>query len=172
MGKSLLIAAVVFMFVGGFAVTKHNQATRMKEKINSYELELANVHDNTWKTVKDQVGIVNMSREDYDKYLKAYVDGREAVGTDKALMVWLQDNATQNPQQLYDKLMSTVRESRRNMMEANKLCNHVTTEYNAYIKTFPTNMLWWHRPIEIKQITSDKSREALETGTDNELLIP
>lgn len=168
-GVGLAICALAILFLVGIGY--ENKANSLEKKVTSAQADIENVHDNAYKTISESYSLVKLSREDYDKYLRAYVEGRSNVG-EGANWLWVQDNVTQNDRGLYQQLMSVIENNRDQLEEANRKSNMASSEYNTYVTKFPQRaVLFWRDEMEIKQITSERSKNALEAGEDNELLI-
>lgn len=169
--KIIGITVCALCIIALTGVGYENKANRLEKRVESAVAEIENVHDNVYKTISESYSVVKLSREDYDKYLRAYVEGRETVG-EGANWLWVQDNVTQNDRSLYSQLMTVIENNRDDLTEANRKSNLAATEYNTYVSNFPQSaILFWRDEVEIKQVTSAKSKQALESGEDNEMLI-
>lgn len=160
----------VAILSAGMYFNVNNTAMRLNNQCISQIADIENVHAETKKNLNQIPQIVKIDNEMYETYVKAYVEGREAIGKGTS-WVWLQDNVLQKETKILSKLQDVILIANRKLTEANRMSNFTITSYNNYI------MDMWNTPFlkdvyeqrEIIQITTSASKEALETGVDDNM---
>ena len=167
-----VISAVLILLIISFITSFISVKDRAAEMYTLYESAIAdieNVHDNTWKKISQVAQVEKGSREDYEKYIKSFVERGDAYkGTQ---WVWIQENLTQKNPDLETQLIRIIEDSRDELKEANKNANHIASQFNTYRRrTFNSILLSFTKysnDVEIKQITSTRSKQALQKGVDD-----
>ena len=90
----------------------------------------------------------------------------------ETLMKWVQEANPQFDSGLYIKLMNTI-EGSRNLftMEQKKLID-IDREHKTFKSLFPNSLIVGNRPdLNIKLVTSGKTKEVFSTGEENDIDI-
>lgn len=133
------------------------------------------VFDNTWKTIQLEAGVTeqykNGFREIYVEIMNARYKNDAGAGQ-QTLMKWVQESVPQFDVSLYAKLMNTIEGSRNAFtVEQQKLID-IDREHKSLKVTFPNSLILGNRPdLDIKLVTSGKTKELFSTGEENDINI-
>jgi len=131
------------------------------------------VFDNTWKTIKSEAGVTDKYKDSFREIYVELMDARyknDAGAGQQTLMKWVQESNPQFDASLYTKLMNTIEGSRNAFtMEQKKLID-IDRQHKSMKATFPNSLIIGNRPdLEIKLVTSGKTKEAFATGEENDV---
>ena len=159
------VLGVVFLTWG---ISLNNKGNRLKAHLESFDKDLESTHDKVRKEINGISSVQKIEADQYEKYLAAYVEGSEAIGSGEGWL-WVQDNIAQNNNQILQDLSRVIQNGTKEFKAANDRINHAYTAYNVWASQFPQSV--FYNTVEIKQITSTKSKEAFESGKDDSPLI-
>lgn len=173
--KGILILGVILAFVGLIAFQSFNVANKAHMLYTEYEsvnATVENTHDNMWKTLKQKGQVFKESNKLFEKELEAYVNRGGAYKNSMMTFItenmpksWTKDQATE--------LMNSIEDERDKLSVKNDHANYAASNYNAYANSPSRRFIvkWltsYPTKVEIKQITSTRSKNASETGSDDD----
>jgi len=165
---SLLTMMFVFWAIG---VSNAEKKLYLSGKAAQQNSEV--VFDNTWKTIKLEAGVTEQYKDGFREIYVELMDARyknDAGAGQQTLMKWVQEANPQFDASLYAKLMNTIEGSRNAFtMEQKKLID-IDREHKSMKAVFPNSLIIGGRPdLEIKLVTSGKTKEAFSTGEENDI---
>lgn len=170
----IMIVLVLFLFsvINQFVTTK-DKAVEIYTEYESKVKNIENIHNNAWQTVRDLAKLEDKAREDFISYLNAAA--ADTASSNAASFVFINRNLQQRDPSLISNVMRVVENTRDEIKVANEEANYVASQYNAFVrKTWNAVFLIFSKyrhEVEIKQITSSRSQQALENGKDDESFI-
>lgn len=168
---TLVIAILASIFVMGVINTK-DQAVKLYNNYDSNIAKIENVHNEGRKTIGQISQVGSLTKEQYDKYLKAFVERGQSY--DNSAMVWIKETLAQNDTKIYEKIMDVVERKNKDLTNANNESNYAATQVNNFVETtmnsfYLSFVSGYGHKVEIKQITSTASKEAIEKGVDDDI---
>jgi hypothetical protein len=131
------------------------------------------VFDNTWKTIKSEAGVTEQYKESFREIYVELMDARyknDKGAGQQTLMKWVQENHPQFDSGLYGKLMNTIEGSRNSFTVEQKKLIDIDREHKSMKAIFPNSLIIGGRPdLDIKLVTSGKTKEAFSTGEENDI---
>lgn len=175
--KNLLIfgsVGLVVLLVVFWAIGISNTEKRMFLSGKAAQQNCEVIFDNTWKTIQLEAQVTEQYK---DGFREIYVDMMEARYSDdgqgnQTLMKWIQESNPNFDSSLYGKLMNIIEGSRASFtLEQQKLID-IDRQHKEYRITFPNSLVVGGRPdLDIKLVTSSKTKESFRTGEENEIDI-
>lgn len=175
--KTILFSLLGLLLIGGITifVMRMNVQTQWNRQNNAVEAVFhrqKTVHDEMWKTIKQQMGLKDELRETTFKAIEAYQERGKAQGN--AQWLWLQEqfpNLDQTGQKdFYMRLANVISDQNAKFTSIRNDVVTVTTEYNNFVTNSWTQLFLSADQCKTKSpkiITSGVTNQAAETGEDN-----
>lgn len=133
------------------------------------------IFDNTWKTIRDQAHVTEQYKDGFKEVYVGMMDARYGAdsGSGKeTLMKWITESNPTLDASIYKTLMNTIEGSRAAFtMEQKKLID-IDRQHKSMKATFLNSLIIGSRPdLEIKLVTSSKTKEAFSSGEDNDDIL-
>lgn len=172
-GIVVLIAIVMFSYF----YTKYsyiNKEIVLRERIESQTQKNKDRFDTQFKIIAGKAQVTEKNTESFKEVYIGLMtarygkDGRQEGG----MMNVLQENNPNFSNELYKELMQTIEEQKLSFEREQSILISLGQEHNTLIKQFPGS--WFLsdiKPIEIKLVTSAKTKKVFETGEDNDIDI-
>lgn len=155
-------------------VSYSNQEVRLRNDVVARIQARDVVFDKTWKIVKQQAGVTDKYQQSFKEVYASLMGERYAEG--EAQLAKFVNEANPNfESRLFEKLMDSIEGQRNEFAQTEKELIDRNREHTDLLTTFPGSLLLFNRDvIVVKNITSDRTREAARTGVDNdtELFTP
>jgi hypothetical protein len=172
---SIIIGVMlVFVLLGilyfSAKVSITNDEAKLRINAKKQTQVCAIVFDDMWKIIKKKAQIPEHYKNDFKEIILA---DNQAYGKD-GIHVGGMLNTIQkvNPDfdsHMYDDLMQTIESEMKRFEREQKTLVAISEQHEILISTFPgTLFLSDAQPIEIKLITSGKTKNVYETGEDND----
>lgn len=131
------------------------------------------IFDNTWKTIQTEAQVTDQYKEGFKEIYVGIMDaryGNDGNAGKETLMKWIQEsNPTFDPS-LFNRLMNTIEGSRENFTTEQKKLIDIDRQHKQLKITFPNSLILGSRPdLDIKLVTSGKTKKAYETGEENDI---
>lgn len=173
MGKILIILGVSFVVAVGTIVVwgtgVFNRAISLENKAEAQQENLEVVHDQMWKTLQQKAGITSQYKDAFAEIYPALMSGRYSEGGG-SLMKWVQEKNPDFDTSLYKDLMDSVEGLRAKFATEQKLLLDIAREHKNLRQQIPSSIIAGGRPeIEVKLVTSTRSKAAVESGVDDDV---
>jgi hypothetical protein len=158
----------VFAIVIGVWVSTSNAEIGLREQIGAQQKNIELVYDKMWKTLQQKAQIADQYKGAFKEIYPDLIAGRYSQG-DGSLMKWVQEHNPTFDTSLYLSLSQAVEGLRSEFHREQKMLLDLSREHNTMLKAFPGSLILAGRSaVEIKTISSAKSKEAMETGEEND----
>ena len=166
------IAIGLFLLVGGiFAylyISAKNTEQRQRNAVAAQEDKCRVKFDAVWKILQDQAGVADEYKDAFKEVFIEQANARYGRDSNVIFKMITESNPNFTPE-LYSKLMTSIEAQRTAFeFEQTKLVS-VNQVHTDYVTTFPGSLLG-KDVIEIKLVTSKRTKKAYETGEDDETL--
>ncbi len=163
----LLLLAIIFHFAAKVSYSNDETKLRIRAKKQSEVCEI--VYDDMWKIVKKKAQIPEKYKEDLKEVIltdnQAY--GKDGIKIGGAFNTIQKVNPNFTPE-MYRELMQTIESEMKRFEREQKTLISISEEHDVLISTFPgTYFLPNVQPLDIKIITSSKTKEVFQSGEDN-----
>jgi hypothetical protein len=180
MGKGTIITLISIGILGAiiafWAIGLSNTYNVKLETGRAAQKNSEIVFDNTWKKISGQAGVAAEYKSSFKEVYVEIMDARyknDAGAGKETLMKWITESNPEFDASLFKTVMNTIEGSRNEFtMEQKKLID-IDRELKSMKVTFPNSLVLGNKPdLEIKLVTSAKTKEAFETGEENDGVDP
>lgn len=175
MGKKIGfgIAGIVILIMIFWAIGLSNTYNKKFVTGKSFQKNSEVVFDNTWKKIKSQAGVTkeykNAFKDVYVELMDARYENDKGAGQ-QTLMKWVTESNPEFDVSLYKTLMNTIEGSRNEFTMVQKQLIDIDRELKSMKVTFPNSLILKNKAdLEIKLVTSGKTKQAFETGEENDV---
>ena len=167
------IAGIIILAIVIWAIGLSNTYNKKFVQGKAFQQNSEVVFDNTWKKIKSQAGVTteykNAFKEVYVELMDSRYENDKGAGQ-QTLMKWVTEANPEFDVSLYKTLMNTIEGSRNEFtMEQKKLID-IDRELKTMKVTFPNSLILSNKAdLEIKLVTSGKTKQAFETGEENDV---
>jgi hypothetical protein len=167
----VLISILTPIIVGvGCYVSSSNAEIDLRHRIGAQQENIEVVHDKMWKTLQQKAGVASEYKDAFSEIYPDLIAGRYSGERGGALMSWVTEHNPQFDTSLYMSLSQSIEALRGEFAREQKKLLDLGREHNAMLDKFPGIIfLAGREKIEIQTVTSDRSKEALESGEDNDV---
>ncbi len=170
LGILIFLAISTFLYISSMIGIKNEEAT-LRVQIKK-QTEVCSIRfDDMWKIIKKKAQIPEHYKDDFKDLILAdntttYGENGLQIG---GMMNMIQKtNPTFSPD-MYKDLMQTIETEMKSFESEQKSLIALSEQHEILLTTFPGTMfLSGIQPIEIKLVTSGKTKKAYETGEDND----
>lgn len=140
---------------------------------NSFKTSVADVeasHDKMWKVISQKAQITGEYRSAFEQIFPKIIEGRYGGQKDGSLMKFVVEANPNFDTSLYRDLMQSIEAERADFLTKQEVALDIQREYNTYIRQQPA--AFFIGPVDelkYKVISSGRSKEAMETGEDNDV---
>lgn len=180
MYQMVLTALAVCLFTGSILLfsavtTAYNKNVNLTSlydaKLKSNEAEF----DNMWKKISQVTQVSDSQKDALRQIFNEYAQARTTGGAnDGSLMKWIKEVVPNVDVTVYKNLQNIIVSSRDSWtMHQNELID-IAREYNMFVRSFPNNlvaMAFHWQVIDAKVISSSRTKQAFETGVDDNVNI-
>lgn len=166
--SGIFVLSIVFWAIG-----VSNTYNKKFQTGKAFQQNCEVVFDNTWKKIQQQAGVTSEYKDGFRDVFTEIMDARYAndgQAGQQTLMKWIQESTPNFDAGLYKTLMNTIEGSRNEFtMEQKKLID-VDRELKTMKVVFPRSLILKNKQdLEIKLVTSGKTKEAFSTGEENDV---
>lgn len=148
-------------------ISYQNASARLKNEFTSQEQKIESAFDDAWKTIK-QVAQVD---EKYRESVKEIVIGNaEARGGSGSLASFVTEAVPNIDSTTANRLIGIIDGRREMLKREQQLLTNIAKLHNDLVDTFPGNLFLSER-LEARIISSTRTKEAIETGVDDDVAI-
>lgn len=163
-GACVFITAMSYFSYNNEEVKLRNRAEGQREKIEA-------VHDQMWKTISQKAQVSTEHKNSFDSIYTHIIEGRYSQG-DGSLMKWITESNPQFDSSLYKDVMDAVEVHRTQFKYEQTLMIDIIREHKTLCNTYPG--CWFIKnksEIEYTVISSDKTKDVVKTGVDNDVKL-
>ncbi len=170
LGIVVILAFVAIIYFSG-KISYTNDEAELRIEIKNQTRVCSIVFDDMWKIIKREAQIPEKYKDDFKEIILA---DNQAYGKD-GIQIGGMFNTIQkvNPTfttEMYKDLMRLVESEMKRFENEQKSLIALSERHEILIKTFPGNVyLSDIQPIEIKLITSSKTKKAYDAGEDDDV---
>lgn len=177
-GTTITLVSISLLFIG-IAIWGISLSNTYNKKFVAGEAAQKNsevVFDNTWKKIAGQAGVASEYKSSFKEVYVELMDARykhdEGAGQE-TLMKWITESTPQFDSDLFKTVMNTIEGSRNEFTLEQKKLIDIDRELKTMKITFPNSLILGNKPdLEIKLVTSGKTKEAFSSGEENDGVNP
>jgi hypothetical protein len=155
-----------------YALGIRNEAAQLLNTITATEKLATGHHDNMWKKISQVVQVTKAERESLEKIMIGYADARTQRGDNAPIMNWIKETVPQVDNSTFRNLQNIITGSRDSWMVTQTDLNDKIMQYNSVLQDYPKGWFLQKMGFEFKEykvISSTRSREAMDTGVDDDV---
>lgn len=166
----LLVLLVVVTVLVGITISNLNRETELKNQVLAQQKKCEIVFDNTWKIIKEQIKVTDKYKDSFKEIFVGMMQARYEKG-DGSLMKWIQEsNGPTFDSKLYDKIMNTIESKRNEFTNEQARLTDINREHDVMLEKIPIGFvlkMFGREKIQIKIVTSNRTKSSFESGEDN-----
>jgi len=170
------VAAFVIISIAIWAITLSNSEKKLYLQGKAVQKQSYVIFDNTWKKIQGQAGVTSEYKEGFKEIYVELMDARyknDAGAGQQTLMKWVTEANPEFDASLYKTLMNTIEGSRNEFTIQQQKLIDIDRQHKEMKATFPNSLIIGNRPdLEIELVTSGKTKQAFETGEENDDVNP
>jgi len=177
MNKTIIfIAVLVIAVVGGITLfsayfSYNNKEVALREKAEAQRGNIEAVHDAMWKIISQKAQVSEKYKESFDSIYTHIIEGRYSKG-DGSLMKWITEANPQFDSSMYKDVMDAIEVQRTQFAHEQKKMLDIKRQHNTLCKTYPGKWFITNKEeIEYTVISSDKTKDVMTTGVDNDVNV-
>lgn len=163
-----VIILILFGFIWGVGVS--NDEIRLRNKITAKVDVIDAYFDKMWKTIKQQAGVSEEYKQSFKEIYPALMEGRYSGGKSGKMMMWIKEDNPEFKPDLLKKLMASIEGLRDGFFTEQKQYRSMIEQHDNMRTIFPKSLIVGSRQkIDAKMITSSTTKQARETGEENDV---
>lgn len=163
-----LIALVLIISIIGFSAS--NKEIRLRNKIPAQEKVVESSFDKMWKIINQKGQVADQYKDVFREIYPTLISGRYGNEKGGTLMKWITEHNPTFDVSLYKDLMNSIEAERTSLFMEQKKLIDLAREHKDILTTFPSSIFVGSRPeIKITIISSDKTKEVIESGIENDV---
>jgi len=175
MAKAIIavLAVAIVVFVGGYFLMSwsyQNQETELRNLANQKQEVCAAHFDKMWKTIQQVAQVPDAAKQAFREMYEPLISGRYSADSGGVFMKWIQEQNPAFDWTLYGRVQTTVIAERESFFKDQEALLDVKREHTNLIQKRPGR--WFLDPsdtLKVTIITSEKTKEAYETGEENDV---
>lgn len=168
-GISILTIGIIIALIGVSANTKE---VRLRSTITAQKEVCEAFYDKLWKVIAQKAQVADQYKEAFKEIYPALIEGRYGNEKGGTLMKWVTENNPTFDVSLYKDLMMSIEAERAGFFMEQKKLIDLNNQHRIVRQTFPSSIFVGSRPdIEIVIVSSDKTKEVMKTGKENDIEI-
>lgn len=146
----------------------NNRATQLENQFSAIQKENETMFDNMWKTIQQKYQIKSDYAKDTKELFAQVIQGR----TGGTMLKAFQEANPALDTLIYKDIMSTIEGKRDQFKRSQDMQIALKNEHDNLLTTVPSSwFLGYHKRLELKLVTSDKTSKAFESGVDNDVKL-
>lgn len=174
----MIAACVVMLFsiivISVWSISVLNHEAKLRVLIEAKQKDNESEFDNMWKKIKQVAQIPEEKKNALKEIFVSYSESRSKInaGGKNLMMSWVKESVPSVDLKIYDQLANIITASRDSWTMRQKELIGLKSEHDYMFENIP--QCWVVASREDKRphiviITSDKSKEAIKTGSDNDV---
>jgi hypothetical protein len=164
---ALIVISAVFLYAA--KISYSNDEVKLRIRAKKQEDVCRIVYDDMWKIIKKKAQIPEKYKDDFKEVIltdnQAY--GKDGIKLGGAFNTIQKINPKFTPE-MYQELMMTIESETKRFEREQKTLISISEEHEVLISTFPGNFFLSVQPLNIKLVTSSKTKDVFESGEDND----
>lgn len=175
MSKTLItIVTIVSLaaMVALFWVSANNGEIKLRNQTEAQKSVVESYFDKMWKVISQKAQVTEQYKNSFKEIYPQLIEGR--YGNDKggSLMKWVVESNPNFDISLYKDLMSSIEAERMGFFMEQKRLIDLDNQHKIFRQTFPNMIFVGGRPnVEFKIISSEKTKEIIESGVENDVKL-
>lgn len=167
----ILIPVLLIAIYVGMSISYKNDEVRLRNEVTAQQTNLENIYDRVWKIISQKAQVSEQYRDAFKENYTAIMGERYKEGqSGGALLNFIRESNPEFSPTLYADLSRAIEAERINFSREQTKLLDIAKEHKNLIQTFPGSFFCSGKlPIEIKLVTSDRAKAALESGKDNDV---
>jgi hypothetical protein len=173
MKQALIIIAsllTIGILIASIGISASNKEITLRSKITAQKEVVEAFYDKLWKIISQKADVTAEYKDSFHDIYADLIEGRYGNEKGGSLMKWVTESNPNFDVSLYKDLMSSIESERSGFFMEQKKLTDLNNEHRIVRGTFPNSLFIGGRPdIEIKIISSDKTKKVMETGEENDV---
>ncbi len=165
---ALVLTIGISLFI--MNISYDNKEIELRTEGEAQEKKCEAYFDKMWKILKQKAGVTDQYKNAFKDIYTGLIAGRYSQG-DGTLMKWIRESNPSFDASLYKDLMNSIESQREGFFNEQSRLIDIKAQHEMLIKKAPSN--WFIdsgiKPLEIKIITSESTKNTYETGEENEV---
>lgn len=165
----LIMVALGVLVIGCQYVSYNNKEVELRQLAEAQRGKVEGVHDAMWKIISQKAQVSNEYKNGFDSIYTHIISGRYTQQKDGSLMKWIKESNPNFDISLYKDLMESIEVERTKFMKAQERMIDIKRQHDVLCTTFPSK--WFisnTSPIQYTIVSSSHSKEAMESGVDDD----
>lgn len=164
----LVLGVIIYTSLG---ISYKNDEVKLRNEYESQKGKIEAVHDMTWKLIQQKAGVAKEYAAQFDSIYSHIMSARYDKN-DNVLFNWITENNPEFTADLYRELSVTIEVQRKQFLSAQTRILDIVREHNTLLETQPSGWFLEGRPrLEWEVISSTRSKEVMETRTDDDITV-
>lgn len=166
-----IVGVLLFFVLFGFGsyVNYSNQEVKLRNLIVAKMTDNTNEYDNMWKKISQIAQVADKDRSSLSEVFNSYAEARNN-GNKNAVMNWIKESVPNVDSKTFTNLQNIIAGSRDSWTQRQKELIDYNREHDNLLTLFPSSLFVGRRAkIDIKIVTSSKTKETFKTGEDNDV---
>lgn len=171
----IIVSAVAILLIlfcmGGCAISYHNKAIDLESQFNAVQTDNESQFDNMKKKIISSGKVTKAQADIIEKVIIKHAEARGGSGG-MTLVNAVHESVPTVPVETFTNLQNIINGSRDKFTACQSRLLDIKREHDALRGKFPSSLIVGGRPELVAQlITSTVAKEAMETGTDDDMSI-
>lgn len=168
----IVVILALLTIIGGSivmaSISYRNQEQILRTDIEDQQRKIEANFDKMWKVISQKVQILDKYSDDFKEVAKGYVQGRYGKDGSQAMFQWLKEHNVNIETSLYQEMMVTIESNRVSFEREQRVLSEMAAQHKKFYVTFPSNMFVQGSPVQIQIISSEKTKQVIESGQEND----
>jgi hypothetical protein len=151
-------------------MSANNHEVRLRNEFAAEEKVSESLFDKVWKVISQQASIAEEERKTFRATYVEIMNAQQGIAGKGALASFFSQAKVDVSPDLFSKLMTTIEAQRESFHRQQQKLAQIKMQHDNVRLVFPSSLFVGGRPpLELRIISSDKTRGVFETGTDNDV---
>lgn len=159
----LIIGVPMYFSTQNTEIDLRTQTIAQNKKCEAY-------FDKMWKIIQQKAQITDQYKNAFKEIYPKLIEGRYSKG-DGSLMKWITESNPEFKTSMYEDLMKSIEIERTGFFNEQTMLIDLQREHEAFLQKAPNR--WFLndtlKPVEIKIVTSASTKDAYQTGEENDI---
>jgi len=172
-GKLVGLGVAALVVIGGIlflmSISYQNKEIDLRNLMASQVQVIEANYDKMWKVLKQKAGITDKAKDAFKEMYVPLIEGRYSHGGGQ-MMQWLKEHNPQFDFSLFKDLMTSVEALRDEFFQEQKKLISMSKQHKDLLMKIPSRwFLGGIEHIEIKVISSTKTKQVMESGVEDDI---
>ena len=151
-------------------ISYDNKDQRLRQDVADQQRKIETNFDKMWKTIKQQAQITEQYKNDFKDIFTGLIEGRYKNGNGQ-MMMWIKEQNPNLDASMYKKIMTTIEATRTSFDREQRKLSEMAAAHAKIFVTKPSKWFVSGEPVEVKIISSKKTKNVIETGEENDINV-